>query len=332
METAKRRTSLASILREWGLIVGIVIIIIVAVIVKPSFLNGENFLNILRAVSTIGIASVGMALVVIGGAMDLSIGSTISLVAVVTMMIMNSPAGVDPATSDGIAIVALLAGTAIGALVGLINGAIMALVNGRMGESFIITYAMQIVIGAVAFAVVQGNFQAAKYPDGLFKSFGMGEAPIIIFLVVAVIIQLVLAKTSMGRNLYFLGANMDAAKMAGIKTKTVRVVSHILCGACAGLAGVLIVSRVNSASCLQGMGYELEALACVAVGGTSLAGGSGSAAKTVIGVFVIGVLATALNVMGVNSNEQLIVRGVVIIVAVMLDGFNKSAKLKEVAQ
>jgi ribose/xylose/arabinose/galactoside ABC-type transport system permease subunit len=239
---------------------------------------------------------------------------------------------VDPATTNQTAIIAILAGIAIGAVVGLINGAIMALVNGRMGESFIITYAMQIVIGAVAFAVVQGNFQSAKYPDGLFKSLGMGSVPIIIFAVVAIIVQVVLTKTGTGRNLYFLGANMDAAKMAGIKTKTVRVVSHILCGACAGFAGVLIVSRVNSASCLQGVGYELDALACVAVGGTSLNGGSGSIAKTVLGVLVIGVLATALNVMGVSSNEQLIVRGAVIIVAVMLDGFNKSAKLKEVAQ
>ncbi len=332
METEKRRVSFAGILREWGLIIGIVIIIIIAAIVNPLFLSGENFLNILRAVSTIGIVSVGMALVVIGGAMDLAVGSTISLSAVVTMLIMNSPAGVDPATTNATAILAILAGIAIGAAVGLINGAIMALVNGRMGESFIITYAMQIVIGAVAFAVVQGNFQAAKYPDGLFKSLGMGIVPIIIFLAVAVIMQVVLAKTATGRNLYFLGANMDAAKMAGIKTKTVRVVSHVLCGACAGLAGVLIVSRVNSASCLQGLGYELDALACVAVGGTSLAGGSGSVAKTVIGVLVIGVLATALNVMGVSSNEQLIVRGAVIIVAVMLDGFNKSAKLKEVAK
>ncbi len=332
MDKVKRRVSFAGILREWGLIFGIIVIIIVAAIVNPLFLSGENFLNILRAVSTIGIASVGMALVVIGGAMDLAVGSTISLSAVVTMLIMNSPAGVDPATTNQTAVLAIAVGIAIGAMVGLINGAIMALVNGRMGESFIITYAMQIVIGAVAFAVVQGNFQAAKYPTGLFKSLGMGITPIIIFLAVAAIMQVVLAKTGTGRSLYFLGANMDAAKMAGIRTKTVRVVSHILCGACAGFAGVLIVSRVNSASCLQGVGYELDALACVAVGGTSLAGGSGSVAKTVIGVLVIGVLATALNVMGVGSNEQLIVRGAVIIVAVMLDGFNKSAKMKEVAQ
>ena len=123
---------------------------------------------------------------------------------------------------------------------------------------------------------------------------------------------------------------MDVAKMAGVKVKATRIFSHVMCGICAGLAGVLIVSRVNSASALQGSGYELEAMACVAVGGTSMAGGSGGILKTVIGVLVIGVLSTALNVIGVNSNQQLIVRGVVIIVAVVLDSWNKRLQLKEV--
>lgn len=330
METGKKWISFTILLREWGLIFGIIIVIIVAAFVNNQFLSGENFANILRSVSTVGIASVGMAIVVIGGTMDLSIGSTISLVGVVTMLIMNSPSGVDPAGTDLTAIIAILTGVAIGAVVGLINGGILAAVNGRMGESFIFTYAMQIIIGAVAFAVVQGKFQSAKYPNGLFKSLGIGITPIIIFLVIAIIMQVLLKRTGFGRNLYFLGANMDAAKMAGIRIKTIRVISNILCGACAGLTGVLIVSRVNSASCLQGLGYEFDAMTCVAVGGVSLAGGTGSIAKTVLGVMVIGVLGTALNVMGIGSNEQLIVRGAVIITAVMLDGFNKRAKLKEV--
>ncbi len=330
METGKKWISFTILLREWGLIFGIVIVIIVAAFVNNQFLSGENFANILRSVSTVGIASVGMAIVVIGGTMDLSIGSTISLVGVVTMLIMNSPSGVDPAGTDLTAIIAILTGVAIGAVVGLINGGILAAVNGRMGESFIFTYAMQIIIGAVAFAVVQGKFQSAKYPNGLFKSMGIGITPIIIFLVIAIIMQVLLKRTGFGRNLYFLGANMDAAKMAGIRIKTIRVISNILCGACAGLTGVLIVSRVNSASCLQGLGYEFDAMTCVAVGGVSLTGGTGSIAKTVLGVMVIGVLGTALNVMGIGSNEQLIVRGAVIITAVMLDGFNKRAKLKEV--
>lgn len=327
--STKMSRKIISFLREWGMILLIIAITVIATIVRPAFLSWRNIQNILRAYSTIGIASIGMAYVIIGGGMDLSIGSTISLSAVLSMLIINKTVvgNVSPAYA---AILALLVGLAVGAVVGGINGAIMALVNGRMGESFIITFAMQIVVGAVAQAVVKGQFQAAAYKTGLFKQFGIGFMPVIFFIVVAIIMQFILVKTQFGRSLYFLGANMNAAKMAGIRVKQVRLISHMLCAMCAGLAGVLVVSRVNSASVLQGQNYELDAMACVAVGGTSLSGGSGSIVKTVLGVLVIGFLLTALNVLGVQSNAQLIVRGAVIIGAVVLDTFNKQAKLKEV--
>lgn len=318
-----------SFFREWGMIFLIVVITIIASIVRPAFLTGSNMLNILRAYSTIGIASVGMAFAIIGGGMDLSVGSTISLSAVITMLIVNAQTvnGVIPIYTS---LLVIVVGIAVGGIVGAINGGIMAVVNGKMAESFIITYAMQIVVGAVAQAVVKGNFQAALYKEGLFKQFGIGVTPVLFFLVVAAIMQFILMKTVFGRSLFFLGANMKAAKMAGVRTQYVRFMSHLICGMCAGLAGVLVVSRVNSASVLQGSGYEFDAMVCVAIGGTSLDGGSGSITKTVLGVLVIGFLLTALNVLGVQSNAQLIVRGVVIVVAVTLDTFNKTAKMKEV--
>lgn len=330
-QAVKKKGNVASFLREWGMILIIIVITAIATLDRPAFLSGDNILNILRAYSTIGIASIGMAYTIIGGGMDLSIGSTISLSAVITMLIINGTTvdGVSPAYA---AIIVLVVGMLVGAAVGAINGGIMAAVNGRMGESFIITYAMQIVIGAVAQAVVKGSFQAASYKSGLFKQFGIGIVPVIFFVVVAIIMEIILLKTNFGRNLFFLGANMNAAKMAGIRTKQVRFLSHLICGICAGLAGVLVVSRVNSASVLQGSGYELDAMACVAVGGVSLNGGDGSIKKTVLGVLVMGFLLTALNVMGVPSNAQLIARGAVIIIAVILDTFNKKAKLKEVGK
>ena len=325
------RKSIVSFLREWGMILLIVIITAIATFIRPVFLSGRNILNILRSYSTIGIASIGMAYTIIGGGMDLSIGSTISLSAVVTMMIINATSNVtERVCSPYAAILVLFVGIAIGAAVGLVNGAIIAGVNGRMGESFIITFAMQIVVGALAQAIVKGQFQAAAYKSGLFKQFGVGIVPVIFFLVVAAIMQVILTRTQFGRNLYFLGANMKAAKMAGIRIGRVRMLSHVLCGMCAGLAGVLVVARVNSASVLQGQGYELDAMACVAIGGVSLAGGDGSILKTVLGVLVLGFLLTALNILSVQSNAQLIVRGVVIIAAVILDTVNKKAKLKEV--
>jgi ribose/xylose/arabinose/galactoside ABC-type transport system permease subunit len=261
--------------------------------------------------------------------MELSIGSTMSLSSVITMMIVNKTAvdGFSPAYT---VLLVLPAGMLIGALVGAINGGILAAINGSKGESFIITFAMLIVIGAAAQAVVGGSFQAAEYQRGLFKDLGIGFMPVLLFIIVAGISQFILSKTEFGRKLYFLGANSQAAKMAGIRTRQIRFMSHVICGICAGLTGVLIVSRVNSASALQGIGYELEAMACVAVGGTSLDGGSGGVMKTVLGVMVIGFLLTALNVLGVRSNEQLVVRGGVIIIAVIMDIANKKAKLREV--
>ena len=146
--------NVVSFLREWGMILLILVITAVATVIRPVFLSGRNILNILRSYSTIGIASIGMAYTIIGGGMDLSIGSTISLSAVVTMMIINATSNVaERVCSPYAAVLVLFVGIAIGAAVGLINGAIIAVVNGRMGESFIITFAMQIVVGAMAQAV-----------------------------------------------------------------------------------------------------------------------------------------------------------------------------------
>lgn len=330
-KSIKRGFDFKSFFREWGLIFLILIIIAIASAKRPAFLSGSNLINILRSYSTIGIAALGMAYTVIAGGMDLSISSTVSLSAVLTMLVINATT-VDRVSPDYASFVVLLIGIVVGAVVGCISGGILAAVNGRMGESFIITYAIQIIVGAVANAVVNGQFQSASYKSGLFKMLGSGVVPVLFFLVIAVIMQFILVKTAFGRNLYFLGANMEAAKMAGIRTRRIRFAAHVICGICAGIAGVLVVARVNSASIQQGLNYEMDAMACVAVGGTSLNGGSGSILKVVLGVVVLGVLLNALNLLGVQANEQLIVRGAVVILAVILDTWNKKAKLKEVAK
>lgn len=332
LKERKRGSGFNSFFREWGLIFFLLVVIVVASTQRPAFLRPDNLINIFRSYSTIGIAALGIALTIIGGGMDLSIGSTVSLSAVVTMLIINRTATPDRFSPAYATFLALAAGIAIGAVVGFISGGIIAAVNGRMGESFIITYAIQVVIAAVANGVVNGQFQAAAYRSGLFKTIGTGIIPVVIFLVLAAVLQFVLTKTSFGRQLFFLGANMQAAKMAGIQTRKIRLLAHIFCGMCAGLAGVLVVSRVNSASISQGLNYEFDAMACVAIGGVSLDGGSGNMIKVVLGAVILGVLLNAMNLLGVKANPQLIVRGVVIILAVILDVWNKKAKLKEVAK
>ena len=328
----KKKFSFKRFFREWGLIFFILVIVAIATSKRPAFLSASNIINILRSYSTIGIAALGMTYTVIAGGMDLAVGSTVSLSAVVTMLIINATATPDRVSPWWATIIVLLVGALIGALVGSICGGILAAVNGRMGESFIITYAIQIIVAAIANAVVKGQFQAPAYKTGLFKTMGTGLWPVIAFLIIAAIMQFILTKTKFGRSLYFLGANMQAAKMAGIKTRRTRFIAHLICGICAGLAGVIVVSRVNAASISQGLNYEMDAMACAAVGGVSLAGGEGNILNTVLGVVVLSVLLNSLNLMGVQANEQLIVRGAVIILAVVLDTFNKKAQLKEVAE
>lgn len=328
----KKKFNLKQFFREWGLIFVILVIIIIAASKRPAFLSVSNIVNILRSYSTIGIAALGMAYAVIAGGMDLAIGSTVSLSAVVTMLIINATATPDRFSPWWATIIVLVVGAIIGAIVGSICGGILAAVNGRMGESFIITYAIQIIVAAVANAVVKGQFQAPQYRSGLFKTIGTGLWPVLFFVVIAAIMQFILVKTKFGRSLYFLGANMQAAKMAGIKTRQTRFLAHFICGICAGIAGVLVVARVNAASISQGLNYEMDAMACVAVGGVSLAGGEGNIIKTVLGVVVLSVLLNSLNLMGIQANEQLIVRGAVIILAVVIDTLNKKAQLKEVKE
>ena len=327
----KPRVSIKSLFREWGLILFIIAIVIVASTQRPAFLSPENLVNILRSYSTYGIAALGMAFTIIGGGMDLSIGSTVSLSAVVTMLIINGTT-VDRVSPAYATFIVLIVGILIGCCMGAVSGGVIAAVNGRMGESMIITYALQIIIAAIANGIVDGQFQAAAYREGLFKTIGTGLIPVLFFLILALILQFVLSKTVFGRQLYFLGANMQAAKMAGIRTRFVRFMAHVICGGCAGLAGVLVVSRVNSSSITQGLNYEMDAMACVAIGGVSLDGGSGNLGKVVLGALVLGVLLNALNLLGVQANPQLIVRGSVIILAVILDVWNKKAQLKEVAK
>ena len=202
----------------------------------------------------------------------------------------------------------------------------IAAINGRGGEAFIITYGTQIVLAAIALFPSKGLFIAGRVPEGLFKMMGKDNAPIYIFLVVAAILQFVISKTQYGRKLCFIGNNMDAAKMSGIRVKLNRITYYAISGLMAGLAGIVLCSRVTSSNPTAGTGYEMNAIAAVVVGGNSASGGSGSILRTVIGAVVIGVMGNALNILGFSTNYQLIVKGLLIVLAVALDILSKKVK------
>ena len=300
-----------------GILICIIILIIVTGIIQPEFFAWSNMINILRQISVNGIVACGMTICIMSGCYDLSVGSIVSMTGVFAILAVN--AGYNDLICIGI-------GLGIGIIAGIFNGTLIAAINGRGGEAFIITYGTQTVLAAIALFPSKGLFIAGRVPDGLFKMMGLNNSPIYIFLVVALILHFVISKTQFGRNLCFIGNNMDAAKMSGIRVKLNRIVYYSLSGLLAGLAGIVLCSRVTSSNPTAGTGYEMNAIAAVVVGGNSASGGSGSILRTVIGAVVIGIMGNALNILGFSTNYQLIVKGVLIVLAVALDIISKKIK------
>ena len=300
-----------------GILICIIILIIVTGIIQPEFFAWSNMINILRQISVNGIVACGMTICIMSGCYDLSVGSIVSMTGVFAILAVN--AGYNDLICIGI-------GLGIGIIAGIFNGTLIAAINGRGGEAFIITYGTQTVLAAIALFPSTGLFIAGRVPDGLFKMMGLNNSPIYIFLAVALILHFVISKTQFGRNLCFIGNNMDAAKMSGIRVKLNRIVYYSLSGLLAGLAGIVLCSRVTSSNPTAGTGYEMNAIAAVVVGGNSASGGSGSILRTVVGAVVIGIMGNALNILGFSTNYQLIVKGVLIVLAVALDIISKKIK------
>ena len=273
--------------------------------------------NILRQVSVNGIVACGMTVCIMSGCYDLSVGSIVSMTGVFAILAIN--AGIND-------VLCIFIGLGIGLLAGIFNGSLIAAINGRGGEAFIITYGTQTVLAAVALFPSKGLFIAGRVPDGLFKLLGTNNMPIYCFLFVAIILHFILSKTQYGRKLCFIGNNMDAAKMSGIRVKLNRISYFAISGLLAGLAGIILCSRVTSSNPTAGLNYEMNAIAAVVVGGNSASGGSGSIVRTVIGAIVIGIMGNALNILGFSTNYQLIVKGLLIILAVALDILSKRVK------
>lgn len=311
-----------NLIRSNGIILVILVIIIITGAIQPNFFTFSNLVNVLRQVSVIGIVACGMTYCIISGVYDLSVGSVVSLTGVIVILSINN--GVNE-------YLAILYGLAAGLGVGLLNGVLISLVNGRSGEAFIVTYGTEVVAAAIALFPSNGLFIAGRVSDGFFKSIGQGATPIIIFLSIAVIMQFILAKTQYGRNMCFIGYNMDAAKMSGIRVKPNRISYFAISGLMAAVGAVVLCSRVTSSNPVAGVGYEMDAIAAIVVGGTSMSGGSGSVLRTVIGAIVIGVMGNALNILGITAYHQQIVKGILIIAAVGLDIWNKQIKMRELA-
>jgi len=297
-------------------LVGLTLLVIVITVMNQQFLSPDNLLNLLRQVSINGLIAFGMTFVILTGGIDLSVGSILAFSSAMTALIITS--GVDP-------MFAMLLGCLVGLLAGAVNGLLVT--AGGMAP-FIATLATMTIYRGATLVVTDGNPITGLGDSLMFQLFGKGyffgiPVPAVTMAVTFVILYIILNKTVFGRETYAIGGNETAAALSGIKVNRRKIMIYALSGLMSALAGIILASRLDSAQPTAGETYELDAIAAVVLGGTSLMGGKGRIAGTLIGVLIIGVLNNGLNLIGVSSFYQQIIKGLVIVIAVLIDRKNK---------
>jgi ribose transport system permease protein len=285
----------------------------------PVFLKTDNLLNIANQIAVIAILAIGMTLVIITGGIDLSVGSLIALSAVITTLIVRDWCGGVNAGVAGM-FAAGLGGIVLCGGCGLISGAFITRL--RM-PPFIVTLAMMLVCSGLAYRFAE-NQSVYQVPDS-FARLGRGSDvlglpnAVVLMLLLYAAAHIMMTQTRLGRNLYAVGGNMEAAHLSGVPVGRVILIAYVLCGLLAGLGGVVTASLLKSGSPTYGQMYELYVIAAVVVGGTSLSGGRDTMPGTLIGAFIIAVIQNGMNLTNVESNTQKIVLGLVILGAVLVD-------------
>lgn len=306
------KKKIGSYVQDFGVLIALFALIIVIGIISPQFRTVDNFLSLLRQSSINGFIAFGMTCVILTGGIDLSVGSVLALTSAfcasfITMGI-HAPAAM---------LIALIIGVAFGALSGI-------LVTAGKLQPFIATLITQIVFRGFTMIFTEGKPISNLGDSYFFKFIGKGNLfgipfPVILFIVAFVLMWFVLEKTTFGRRLYATGSNAAAAKLAGVNINKTKLIAYAISGGLAALSGLVLLSRLGSAQPRAGEGYELDAIAAVALGGTSMNGGRGRIWGTFVGVLIIAVLNNGLNILGVSSYWQEVVKGIVILVAVMSD-------------
>jgi ribose transport system permease protein len=285
----------------------------------PNFLKGDNLLNIANQIAVIAIIAIGMTMVIITGGIDLSVGSLIALSAVVTARLIRDVAGAESASATGM-VLCSLAGILTCATSGAFSG---VMVTYFRIPPFIVTLAMMLVASGAA-AILSDSQSINQVPDSfiwLGRGTGLLRLPnaVLLMLGLYILAHILMTRMVIGRYIYAVGGNPEAARLSGVPVHRVLLVVYILCGALAGLGGVVMASQLKSGSPNYGQMYELSVIAAVVVGGTSLAGGAGKVLGSLTGVFIIAVIQNGMNLRGVRSETQKIVLGLVILGAVLLD-------------
>ncbi|MBB6215916.1 ribose transport system permease protein [Anaerosolibacter carboniphilus] len=295
-------------------VIGLLFFTVVISLLSPQFLSFSNILNVFRQTSINSIIAAGMTFVILTGGIDLSVGSILAFAGAVCASLIAS--GMSP-------LIAVMIALGIGIVVGGLTGVI---INKGKVQPFIATLVTMTVLRGATLVftdgkpITLGGGGSAEKFSTIGNGYFLGiPIPIYITLIVFVASYYILRQTRLGRYVYALGGNEEATKLSGISVGKIKVIVYAISGLFAALAGIIITSRLASAQPNAGSGYELDAIAAVVLGGTSLSGGFGSILGTVVGALIIGILNNALNILNVSSYFQMIVKGAVILVAVLLD-------------
>ncbi|MDZ7995215.1 MAG: ABC transporter permease subunit [Nostoc sp. EfeVER01] len=314
---ARNRKSISTLLEVAGILPILVIICILFAFLSPNFLTGGNIVNILRQASINIVLATGMTFVILTGGIDLSVGSILAVSAVVALLV-----SLLPALSWAAVPAALLAGL----LLGLLNGALITFLD---VPPFIVTLGSLTALRGVAFLIAKGTTLINR--DINFAWVGntyVGPIPwlVIIALLTVIASWFILRQTVLGVQIYAVGGNERAARLTGIKVNRVLLFVYGISGLLAGLGGIMSASRLYSASGVLGQGYELDAIAAVILGGTSFTGGIGTIGGTLLGALIIAILNNGLTLLNLSYFWQLVVKGLVIILAVMIDRLRRRSR------
>jgi ribose transport system permease protein len=304
--------------QKYGVVIAFIALLVILAIASPQFLTMNNMMTLLRQASINGLIAFGMTLVIITAGIDLSVGSALALSgALFAGLVVNLHVPVP---------LALVIALILGLLLGLLSG---VLVGKAKLQPFIATLITMTVYRGLTLIYTDGrpisNLTSEEYAmSGVLEFIGRGlvfgiPVPVIILFIAFILFYILLNKTVIGRSIYAVGSNEKTARLSGINTLKVKMFVYSVSGLMSALAALILVSRLNSAQPTLGMGYELDAIAAVAIGGTSMEGGRGKITGTLLGVLIIAVLSNGMNILGISSYFQDVVKGLVILIAVLSD-------------
>ena len=300
---------------ELTTVIALIILMAVITIINSNFLTANNLLNLLLQVTSNALIAFGMTFVILTGGIDLSVGSILALSSALTAGLLGS--GMPVA-------LAILISLILGCILGMMNGLLIS--YGKLAP-FIVTLATMTIFRGATLVYTNGNPITKGLSDTfLFQFLGQGYIvgipfPVIIMFIVFIVLYVLLHKTAFGKSVYAIGGNEKAAYISGVKLNKVKIIIYSISGIMASISGLIITSRLSSAQPTAGASYEMDAIAAVVLGGTSLSGGKGRILGTLIGALIIGVLNNGLNIIGVSAFWQQVVKGVVILIAVLIDRF-----------